>query len=87
MCFYKLMQGSFVLFVTVIDDDFNHNQPDFVDMIIISESLAESFSFTAAETFTGFYNNGRITLSFRIQCIGGENYTSGGTGNASEGCL
>ena len=81
---FIIMQGSFALFVTVIDDDFTVNAPDFVDMIVISKSLAESSSFTAPETFIGLYNNGRMTLSFRVQCSQGEDSTSGTGINAQE---
>lgn len=67
---YVTMQGAFLLFVQVIDDD-DLTGDDHVDDIFIEMSLATSSLFTAPQTFVGSSNNARLELSFRVQCSPG----------------
>lgn len=70
-----LLQGGFLLYVQVEDED-TGNDNDHVDDIFIDMLLATSASFTVSQTFIGEFSRGRLELIFRVQCspgITGEN--------------
>ena len=74
---YIQFQGSFQLLIGIRD----HDNPSFylysggfqfVDAIYIEESLQPNGSFSTPQLYTGTYQRGTISLSFRVSCT--ENY-------------
>ena len=64
----RILQGSFLLFVEVSDDD-TFPPDDTVANIFVEQELLPSSSFTLPEFFTAA--NARLELSFRVQCNSG----------------
>ena len=62
-----MVQGSFQLYVRVVDED-SGNSDDHVDDIYIDISLSVSSSFTTQTDFYGDHGNSRIRLAFRVRC-------------------
>ena len=62
-----MLQGSFQLYVRVVDED-SGNSDDHVDDIYIDISLSVSSSFTTQTDFYGDHGNSRIRLAFRVRC-------------------
>ena len=66
--YYIIIQGGFLLFVQVEDDDTAID--DHVDDIFIDMPLATN-SPTIPAVFVGNFNNGRLELSFSVTCSSG----------------
>ncbi len=62
------LQGSFQLFIEVIEDDLISILDSLVDDVYIVETLAPSSSFTSETVYTGENGRADISLSFRVQC-------------------
>ena len=60
------MQGRAQFYIQVTDDDSNEN--DHVDDIYVDISRTPSAFFSSEMSYNGDHGNGRITLSFRVQC-------------------
>ena len=77
-CFCHIhFQGSFQLLVAVndLEDSFYGSYTyfgEFIDAIYIEKSLQPNGSFSTPQLYTGMYNKGTISLSFRVSCT--ENY-------------
>ena len=67
MSIFFCTQGSFQLYVRVVDED-TGNSDDHVDDIYIDISLSVSSSFTTQTDFYGDHGNSRIRLAFRVRC-------------------
>ena len=71
------MQGQVQFYIEVIDlDDLDRN--DHVDDIYVDISAAPNAMFSQVMSYNGDHGNGRIELSFRVQCEAsffGENCT------------
>ena len=62
-------QGSFQLYVKVIDNDVWPNADDLVDEVYVSMvGLAVSNTFTTATAYNGLHEQGSITLQFQVVC-------------------
>ena len=47
------------------------NDNDVIDNIYVDMALTPSPSFTTPQTFVGNYGNGKLEMSFRVQCTDG----------------
>ena len=61
------MQGRAQFYIEVVDLDVA-NPDDHVDDIYVDISLTPSTTFSPVMSFNGDHGNGRIELSFRVQC-------------------
>ena len=61
------VQGSFVLVVQVFDDD-DGNPDDFVDLLVVEQSLTPSPTPTSPTTYTSSAGIFFLELSFRVEC-------------------
>ena len=65
--FFFFVQGQAQLYIEVVDND-DPDSDDHVDDIYVDISLSPSASFSQVMSYNGNHGNGRIELSFRVQC-------------------
>lgn len=73
-----IMQGQVQFYIQVVDRD-SDDPNDHVDDIYADISMSPSASFSPVISYSGVHDNGRIELSFRVQCEAsffGENCTT-----------
>ena len=58
------------MFVYDHDDDFFplYVNIEFVDIIVVNESLELDDTFTASTTYKGYYKRGKMAMSFKVEC-------------------
>lgn len=66
---YKIIiQGQVQFYIEIVDEDTDGSPNDHVDDIYVDISLSPSATFSKVMSYNGDHGNGRIELSFRVQC-------------------